>query len=104
MALGARWTAVAKRDVLRTYAYLREWSQAGARKFVEGVAETVARIEQFPECGERAQNEEPEGGLRKVVCGRHVIYYRVGSDAFFVLRVWDARRDPATLTIPADPK
>ncbi len=98
--LPTRWTAAAERDLTRIVDYLWPRSRVGARTESAGIVATVDRIASLPESGEVALELEPDGDLRRVVSGHYLIFYRIRTDAIRILRIWDSRRDPATLRLP----
>lgn len=103
MVLPVRWAAAAERDLVRIADYLWPRSRQGAASVVSSILGSVERVAEFPETGEAALDLEPGGDLRRAVSGNYLIFYRVHPEAIRVLRIWDARRDPATLTLPGSP-
>lgn len=57
----------------------------------------MARIERHPEIGAVASDLLPLARYRHVVCDHYRIIYRIGDQVIWILRVWDARRNPEDL-------
>ncbi len=59
-------------------------------------------LEEEPLAGPLAEDIEPGGTLRSLPVAPHRLLYRATTTAVTIPRVWDSRRDPATLVLPAD--
>ena len=70
---------------------------------MEGILGAVKRLEEFPLIGARAELVEPVGDLRQFPWREYLIFYRVRANQLWILRIWDSRRDPASLRVPATP-
>ncbi len=101
--LPAVWARPAERDLDAIYEHLRVRTRAGTRAVMEGILGTVRRLEEFPLIGARAELVEPVGDLRQFPWRQYLIFYRVRATQLLILRIWDSRRDPASLRVPATP-
>jgi toxin ParE1/3/4 len=81
----------ARSDLLEFYAYLAARSPSAARAAVIAINSKFSNITQFPFIG----RERPSlgAGLRSVVSGTQVIFYRVDGEQIIIVRVLDGRRD-----------
>lgn len=70
---------------------------------MEGILGSVKRLEEFPLIGARAELVEPVGDLRQFPWREYLVFYRVRAEQVWILRIWDSRRDPASLRVPATP-
>lgn len=89
------WAPSAERDVGRAWAYIEQRSASAAGALVRRVVATVDLLGDQPDLGRAADDIEPVGRYRAVVCAPYRIVYRVTDAEILVLRVWDTRRDPA---------
>jgi plasmid stabilization system protein ParE len=92
-----RWARSAVRDLESAHAYLEERSPEAARRFAAEILRAVESIAQHPEIGAVAADLDPPGKYRHVVCGRHRVIYRIEPELLWILRIWDARRNPEEL-------
>jgi plasmid stabilization system protein ParE len=92
-----RWSRLADLDLESAYAFLAERNPEAARRFAADVLEAVTRLRDYPEMGNIARDLSPRGRYRHWVCGHHRIIYRADSETIWILRVWDARRNPDDL-------
>jgi len=95
-----RWTPSAFRDLENAYEYLRQRDAAAARRFAASVRDAVRRVSEHPESGRVLEDIEPAGTYRHVVVPPYrIIYWLPEPGIIVVTRVWDGRRDPATLKV-----
>lgn len=66
---------------------------------VRRILRAVGLVTKQPEIGRVAEDIEPSGQFRSVVAAPYRVIYRFGEDEVYVLRVWDTRRDPASLQV-----
>ncbi len=92
----------AVRDFERAHDWLARSGRRRAEAFVRRVQAGSERLEEEPLAGPLAEDIEPEGTLRSLSIAPHRLLYRATSTTVTILRVWDSRRDPATLLLPAD--
>ena len=89
------WSRLAIRELESAHAYLVERNPEAARRFASQVLDATERIRRHPEVGAVANDILPDGRYRHVIVGHHRIIYRLGEQAIVIVRVWDARQDPA---------
>ncbi len=77
---------------------------AGARTMVRRIVHAVDLVAEHPEIGRVAEDIEPVGRFRSVVAAPYRVIYRVEGGEVLVVRVWDTRRDPASLQVPDEPE
>ena len=92
-----RWSRLADLDLQAAHSYLQERSPSAARRFAAEILQAVDRIREYPEIGGVARDLSPLGRYRHWVCGRYRIIYLLDDEILWILRVWDARRDPEDL-------
>ena len=94
-----RWSERALFDLDAAYEYLDQQNPEAAIDFFTAIFSAVERLEQFSELGPIAQDLSDQGPYRQLVRKEHRIIYRIQLDTVFVLRVWDARRNPMNLDL-----
>jgi toxin ParE1/3/4 len=95
-------TPQAQRDYDDIVEYLDNHSPAAADRFATAVAGQCRLLSRFPRLG-RARNELYPG-MRSVVVGKYLIFYRITSTAVEVLRILHGARNlPAIEWEPDDP-
>ena len=99
MARPILWAPSAERDVGRAWAYIKQRSAPAAGALVRRIVATVDRLGDQPDLGRPADDIEPVGRYRAVVCAPYRIVYRVTEAEILVLRVWDTRRDPTEFQV-----
>lgn len=70
---------------------------------VRRIVRAVGLVAKQPEIGRVAEDIEPVGRFRSVVAAPYRVIYRFDEGEVYVLRVWDTRRDPASLQVLDDP-
>jgi toxin ParE1/3/4 len=81
----------ARSDLLEFYAYLAARNPSAARAAVTAINSKFSNIAQFPFIGR--ERSSLGTGLRSLVSGTQVIFYRVDGDQVVIVRVLDGRRD-----------
>lgn len=92
-----RWSRLADLDLQAAHAFLFEKNPDAARRFAAGILEAVEGLRDHPEMGAVARDLAPLGRYRHWVSGHHRIIYRTEPEVIWILRVWDARRNPEEL-------
>jgi len=84
-------TRRANRDMLSIYAFIAEHNAAAAERVAAAFNHRFAQLSALPYLG----RERPEfgPGIRTLLSGNHLIFYRVGPERITVLRVIDGRMD-----------
>lgn len=95
--LPIRWSRLAEKDLEAAHAYLEERNPEAARRFAAQILRAIGSIEEHHEIGAVANDLAPLGRYRHVVSGHHRIIYRIEPEVIRILRIWDARRNPADL-------
>jgi toxin ParE1/3/4 len=62
-----------------------------ADKLLREIAKVIATIDDFPLAGR--SRDEIRAGLRSLVSGPHVVFYRLNDDRPEIVRVLDGRQD-----------
>ncbi len=78
-------------DLLQIARYLRERNPAAARSLMDEINRKFLSLTYFPFIGRDRSNLRP--GIRSVVAGIYVIFYRVEPDQITIMRVLHGRRD-----------
>jgi toxin ParE1/3/4 len=81
----------ARSDLLRVHHYLEAHSPNAADAFIRRVDSNLANLARFPFIGRDRPGLIP--GLRCLVVGLYLIFYKVESDQVIVVRVIDGRMD-----------
>ena len=92
-----RWSRLADLDLQAAHAFLFERNPDAARRFAASILDAAERLRDHPEMGPVARDLTPYGRYRHWVSGHHRIIYRIDSETIWILRVWDARRNPDDL-------
>ena len=87
-------TEQAEADLAALLTSFDEYSPPAADRFVELLDAKCRLLSQFPEIGRRCDALLP--GLRSIVIGRYVVYYRVANDAVQIIRILHAKQDAAS--------
>jgi len=97
--LRIKWSKKANRDLDRVVGYLMERNPDSADRLVVEVFERVDLLVQHPELGAVAHDADPKGRVRHLVIGPFRVFYWLKEDRIEIVRFWDARQDPRTLSI-----
>jgi toxin ParE1/3/4 len=86
------WSPEARDDIDRLWIYYASTAGRGAAdKALREIARIVATIEDFPLAGR--SRDEIRAGLRSLVAGLQVVFYRLNEDRPEIVRVLDGRQD-----------
>jgi plasmid stabilization system protein ParE len=91
------WSPLSENDFANILDYLdKNWEPKVASKFIELIENNINQIsinpKQFPICFKRKR-------IRKCVLTKHnSLFYRDGKTYVEILRIYDSRQDPNTLT------
>ena len=94
-----QWSTSARRDVRHLVEYVGARRPAAAIRIVDELKRTVELVRQQPEMGPRLERLADDGDYRAVVVEGYLVISAWNGDRVFILRVWDSRRDPGSLTI-----
>jgi plasmid stabilization system protein ParE len=92
-------TDPADADLEQGVRFVAKFSPGAAIRIGTKLVSAVFSLDHFPHRGAQVR-ERP--GLRRMVHDRFLIFYRVGRHErkVEIIRIWDARRDPASLRVP----
>jgi toxin ParE1/3/4 len=93
-------TDEAESDLVEILDYLDRQNPVAARKLARAIDAKCALLAELPELGRT--REELGAGVRSVVVGRHVLFYRITPDAVEVLRILHGARDIRSIMKPDD--
>jgi toxin ParE1/3/4 len=85
----------AKRDIYKMWHEMSQQNIAAADRFVDRIDKRVLSLALFPDRG--ALREELGNGLRMLVEGKNLIFYRVVGSKVEILRVIHGARDLSRL-------
>ena len=84
----------ARQDMVDIAAYtLANWDERQMARYVDGLQARFSALARFPDTGRR--RDEIGRGLRSIVQGSHVVFYRVTKSTLVVIRVLHVRMNPA---------
>ncbi len=89
--MGYRLTAHARRDILRTWAYIAQDSDAAADRFVDLLIRHFQLLADNPHIGRL--RDELRAGYRSFPVGEYLIFYRIGQPGVRIMHVVHGRRD-----------
>ncbi|MCK9918802.1 type II toxin-antitoxin system RelE/ParE family toxin [Microbacteriaceae bacterium K1510] len=78
-------------DLLHIHSYLAERNPVAAVVLARAFTEKFSRLSRFPFIGR--DRSHLISGIRSLVVGNYVIFYRIEADQVTVLRILDGRRD-----------
>ena len=84
----------ARDDLEQILTYLDERSQSAADRFAKAIDNVIARIGKLPRIGRDRSELRP--GLRSVVIGDFVLFYRVQKKRVEIVRILHGARDIPT--------
>src|SRR5687767_12416769 len=90
-------TPLATEDLEVIHDFIAQQSPARAQKAVRELLQRAQSLAAFPELGRIEEALAPAGRYRSLIAGQHKLIYRVDGDIVWILRIWDARRDPKDL-------
>jgi len=88
-----RFTPPARAQFLAAVAYIRADRPSAARGFRARVSDALAVLVDFPDSG-RVIPEFPQMGFREVLVDSYRFFYRVRSDAVWVVGTWHDAQIP----------
>ncbi len=89
-----RQTPRARSDLIEIWLYIGADSPTAADAVLEGIAQRLNHLVRYPFSGLKREDIAP--GVRQLVAGRYLVFYRVSDEAVDVLRVLHGmrRHDP----------
>ncbi len=87
-----KWTAPARTDLKKIFAYIAEDSRYYARQVVQNIVERTAALSDFPEMG-RVVPELNEESVRELVIYSYRLVYEVKNQDVEVLAIIHGKRD-----------
>ena len=78
-------------DLLNIHSYIAERNPAAAVSLAHEFEEKLASLSRFPSIGRDRSNLLK--GIRSVVAGNYVMFYRIEPEQVTIMRVLDGRRD-----------
>jgi toxin ParE1/3/4 len=88
----ALWSPEALADIELIWDYYAENAGAAtADRLLRGIDDAVSRLDEYPLLGR--SRDDVRSGLRSILSGPHVIFYRVVEHRAEIVRVLDGRRD-----------
>lgn len=91
------WSRLGELDLESAHALLRAVHPEAAKEWATAVLDAVDRLAAHPQVGPVARDLRPTARYRHLVVGMHRIIYRLEGEKLWILRVWEARRDPDSL-------
>jgi len=86
------WSAAARRDLMRVYAFVTSDSPRAAARIVDMLYAAADRLADYPEIGVRLEIYDPLH-VRSLIVGDYEMRYEIGADSIFIVRLWHARED-----------
>jgi len=97
-----RLSRLAEADLLDIGTYtLRTWGEDQAIRYLNDLESCCQRLADNPELGRRC--DYIRFGLRRMECGRHVVFYRVAPGGILVSRILHQRMLPEKQSIDEEP-
>ena len=81
----------AELDILEIWTYIAEDNFAAADRWVDALNDSFALWATQPALGR--PRDEVDAGLRRLACGRYVVFYETLADGIDVIRVLHGSRD-----------
>jgi len=93
-----RFSRRAEADLLSIVDYtLRTWGEAQANRYIDELEACCQMLADNPALGRADDDVRP--GLRRMECGRHVVFYRREGEGVLVSRILHQRMLPEKQTI-----
>ena len=87
-----RYHALAQQDFIATAASSQKlWGARQTRRYLDHIEAQIERIVQNPMLGSDA--DLPRPGLRKIVAGRHTIFYLTDEGGVLIVRILHQQQD-----------
>jgi plasmid stabilization system protein ParE len=87
-----RWTAEARSDLVRLYAFLAPVNRQAAARAVQSLRAAPARLREYPRLGPRLDAFDPRE-VRRLFVGDYELRYEIHAGTIIVLNLWHARED-----------
>lgn len=82
----------AREDLKQIWRYTcQTWGEAQADRYLDDLGLTIERLAKNPALGSAREHVRP--GYRAMLCGHHLIYYTVQTNAIRIVRVLHERVD-----------
>ena len=81
----------ARTELIEIYRYLAQHNPTAAERTLADIDFRLRQLASFPLMGR--QRPELAPGLRSILAGTHLVFYRIGDEEVTVLRVIDGRMD-----------
>ena len=91
------WSPTAWRELDRTLEVLEQSSPAAAGRLAGLVMEALEMLNEHPEAGPLFQEHNGRREFRRLLIGRHLLFYTVRGQRVLLVRFWDTRRSPDDL-------
>lgn len=92
MKRSLRYRSLAQRDFVNAAAWSQaQWGAAMTRRYLDEIERQVGRIVENPMLGSDA--ELPRPGLRKIIAGRHTIFYMADDREVQIVRIMGQAQD-----------
>ena len=91
-----RYSPEARADISATMRYIADelCSPSAGERIVGSILECCSRLKAHPELGASlAARTGLDTDLRYIVCGRHLVFYRIEEDFVSIIRILDGRTD-----------
>lgn len=87
-----RFYSLAQRDFVGLAAWSHaQWGAQMTRRYLDEIERQISRIVENPMEGSDA--ELPRPGLRKIIAGRHIIFYMVDAHEVQIVRIMGLSQD-----------
>jgi toxin ParE1/3/4 len=92
MKSSLRFHALAQRDFVGAAAWSQaQWGAKMTRRYLDEIERQISRIIENPMLGSDA--ELPRPGLRKIIAGRHTIFYMASESEVPIVRIMGQLQD-----------
>ena len=92
MKRSLRYHSLAQRDFVGAAAWSKEqWGAKITRRYLDEIERQISRIVDNPMLGSDA--ELPRPGLRKIIAGRHTIFYVASESEVQIVRIMGQQQD-----------
>ena len=92
MKRSLRYHSLAQRDFVGVAAWSKEqWGAKMTRRYLDEIERQISRIVDNPMLGSDA--ELPRPGLRKIIAGRHTIFYVASESEVQIVRIMGQQQD-----------
>jgi len=91
MSARFRFTKSAAKDLLQIADYISDEDPTAAERVVDDIASAIENLVKFPEMG-RIREDLADRRHRVWPVGRHLIFYRPGTEPLEIVRIWAPAR------------